>query len=52
MSGAAVDINILAVKCVMDTFEVADQADCMDKVQNLAWTVLGEKAKRRKDEEK
>lgn len=51
MAGAAVDIDVKAVKIIMDLEEVTDQRECMEKVQTLAWTVLGEKAKRRKQDE-
>lgn len=51
MAGAPVDINIPAVKIVMDLEEVTDQQECLEKVQSLAWTVLGEKAKRRKQDD-
>jgi hypothetical protein len=51
MAGAAIDINVLAVKCMMELHEVRDQAECMDKVQLIARTYLSEKAKRRKQDE-
>lgn len=51
MAGAAIDIDVQAVKCIMDLHEVQDQAQCMDKVQLLARLYLSEKAKRRKQDE-
>lgn len=51
MNGTAVDIDVKAVKIIMDLEEVRDQRECMDKVQLLAWTVIGERAKRKKQDE-
>jgi len=48
--GGAVDINVIAVKTIMDLEGVEDQAECMWKVQLLAATVLGEQAKRHQAE--
>lgn len=44
--GGAVDINVIAVKTIMDLEGVEDQAECMLKVQTLAGIVLAEQAKR------
>ena len=48
--GGAVDINVIAVKTIMDLEGVEDQAECMKKVQLLAALVLTEQAKRNKAE--
>lgn len=44
--GGAIDINILAVKCVMDLKRVPieDQDELMEQVQQLAGVVLRERA--------
>lgn len=44
----AVDVNILAVKCLMDLEGLEDQAATLEKVQVLARIVLDEQHKRAK----
>lgn len=41
------DINVVAVKTIMDLEGVEDQAECMRKVQMLSNIVLSEQAKKR-----
>lgn len=48
--GGAVDINVVAVKTIMDLEGIEDQAECMSKVQTLAAIVLSEQAKRNRAE--
>ncbi|EHJ49492.1 hypothetical protein DFW101_3496 [Solidesulfovibrio carbinoliphilus subsp. oakridgensis] len=48
--GGAVDINVVAVKTIMDLEEVEDQRECMAKVQTLAAIVLSEQARKREAE--
>lgn len=45
--GDPVDINVLAVRCIMELEELPHQAETMEKVQLLARTVLGEQARER-----
>lgn len=33
--GSVIDINIQAVKIMMDLYEIRNQRDCMDKVRTL-----------------
>lgn len=56
--GGAVDINILAVKCVMDLKRITerDQDEILEQVQALAGVIIYERAKdaerRREDKER
>ncbi|MGD9643918.1 MAG: hypothetical protein AB7V08_14415 [Elusimicrobiales bacterium] len=45
--GAPLDINVLAVKCIMDLEGTANQAEVMQQVQHIAGIVLHEQAKER-----
>uniref|UniRef100_I2Q2N2 Uncharacterized protein n=1 Tax=Desulfovibrio sp. U5L TaxID=596152 RepID=I2Q2N2_9BACT len=40
--GEPIDINVLAVKCVMDLMGVRDQDECLEKVQLLAGIIIDE----------
>lgn len=42
--GDRIDINILAVKCLMDLEGVTEQAETLEKVQALAAVVFREQA--------
>jgi hypothetical protein len=43
--GGPVDINILAVKLMMEMESVEDQRECLHRVQILASNVIGEQRK-------
>lgn len=45
--GAPLDINVLAVKCIMDLEGTANQGEVMEQVQHLAGIVLHEQARER-----
>ena len=53
--GEKIDVNVLAVKCIMDLMRVRDQDACMEKVQYLVGVVFREQAreaKRKRDAKK
>ena len=50
MSGIPLDINVEAVKTIMELEEVQNQRLCMQKVQFLARVILDENAKKQKAE--
>lgn len=55
--GEKIDVNVLAVKCIMDLMRLRDrdQDECMEKVQYLAGVVFREQArevKRKRDGKK